>query len=567
MTKALINTNLLDILVEQEKLKLDQCTKIKEDFPDLKPLHQAMELVKRGWLSQQELNLAFALQFGFKIYEVLPPPQLTKERFQQIPYAFVKKHQIIPIHESAKGLLVAVSDPLNLDALEELRFLVQLPIEAAYCSKEKIQQAIDLCYHQEEGAAKQLLANLNDKSQSENEDEIDIDDLLDTKEQAPIIKLLNLIITEAVQQGASDIHIEPFENDLRIRYRIDGVLLSRHCPPKEYHASLIARLKVMAKLDIAEHRLPQDGRIKMKMGGREIDFRVSTIPVTNGERIVLRILDKGNVVLGLDQIGMPPHLFAEFKQLITHSEGIVLVTGPTGSGKTTTLYSAICEIDAQEINIMTIEDPVEYKLPGIAQIGVQPKIKLDFATGLRHILRQDPDVILIGEIRDRETAEIAIQASLTGHLVLSTLHTNDAPSAITRLVDMDVEPYLLSSSVIGVLAQRLVRTICSHCTAPYIPTDKELEGLKLARASLPSPFLYKGSGCHHCYNSGYKGRRGIYELMSVGHVVQRQIIKSADAIELRHLALQQGMSSLREHGAELVVQGVTTVAEVLRVTK
>jgi general secretion pathway protein E len=413
-----------------------------------------------------------------------------------------------------------------------------------------------------------MIANLQDLAEERGDEEVGVHDLLDDSlQQAPIIKLLNLILTEAIQQGASDIHFEPYEDRLRVRYRIDGVLQNRHTPAQEFQAQLITRVKVMAKLDIAEHRLPQDGRIKLKMGRREIDFRVSTVPVAGGERIVMRILDKGNVVLGLDSIGMLPTVLEEFKKLINHPEGIVLVTGPTGSGKTTTLYSAICELYNEETNIMTIEDPVEYNLKGIAQIGVRPKIKLTFAAGLRHILRQDPDIIMIGEIRDAETAEIAIQASLTGHLVLSTLHTNDAPSAITRLVDMGVEPYLLSSTIIGVLAQRLVRRICPDCKVPYHPTERELQSLGLDKAALEHAHLFHGEGCPACFESGYKGRHGIYELMTVNNAIKKQIVKSPDAVEMRRLALDTGMVSLLSHGSELARQAITSAAEVLRVTR
>jgi general secretion pathway protein E len=345
------------------------------------------------------------------------------------------------------------------------------------------------------------------------------------------------------------------------------VLQSRHSPAQEFQSQLMTRVKVMAKMDIAEHRLPQDGRIKLKMGRREIDFRVSTVPVSAGERIVLRILDRGNVILGLDKIGMLPKVYEEFRSLIEVPEGIILVTGPTGSGKTTTLYSGICELYNDETNIMTIEDPVEYNLKGIAQIGVQHKIKLDFATGLRHILRQDPDIIMIGEIRDAETANIAIQAALTGHLVLSTLHTNDAPSAVTRLVDMGIEPYLLSSSLIGVLAQRLVRRICADCKQPYEASERELQSISLTPSDLPNGCVYKGLGCSSCFGSGYKGRQGLYELMVINNAIKKQIVKSPDAVEIRQISLENGMSTLSEHGRQLVCRGYTTISEVLRVTK
>ncbi len=527
------------------------------------------DLARQGMLGGEDVQAKLAEQFGMPIYSNLASLRLNKERYKQIPYAFAKKHTVLPIQELESYVVVAVADPLNLTPLEELRFLLNCEVKAVYSSREMIMAAIHDCYNTEDGAASQLIANLTEKNEEGRGDgEIEVFDLLDqTRSQSPIIQLLNLILTEAIQQSASDIHFEPSENGMRVRYRIDGVLQNRHAPAQDYQMQLLTRIKVMAKLDIAEHRLPQDGRIKLRMGRREIDFRVSTVPVAGGERIVLRILDKGNVILGLDKIGMIPSVFDQFKRLINLPEGIVLVTGPTGSGKTTTLYSAICEMANDEINIMTIEDPVEYNLKGIAQIGVHPKIKLDFATGLRHILRQDPDVIMIGEIRDKETAEIAIQAALTGHLVLSTLHTNDAPSSITRLVDMGIEPYLLSSCIVGVLAQRLVRRICSECKESYTPSDRELQSLGITYESLPEGCVYQGKGCSYCYGSGFKGRQGIYELMSVNHTINKQIVQSPDAVEMRRVALSQGMLSLLGHGAELVKNGDTTVAEVLRVAR
>ncbi len=520
-----------------------------------------------SYRQSNDANRNLAIQFGMPVYNDLSSFRLPRELIRKIPYAFAKKNIVLPIQEDKGIVLVAIADPLHLEALEELRLMLDTHVKAAYCPKDAILAAINDCYNLEHGEASQMLAHLT-KGDERGEGEIEVYDLLDdTQHQAPIIKVINLIITEAIQQGASDIHFEPSENGLRVRYRIDGVLQNRHSPAPDLQAQLLTRIKVMSKLDIAEHRLPQDGRIKLKMGRREIDFRVSTVPVSGGERIVLRILDKGNVILGLDKIGMLPTCYEEFKRLISIPEGIILVTGPTGSGKTTTLYSAICEMYNDETNIMTIEDPVEYNLKGIAQIGVHPKIKLDFATGLRHILRQDPDIIMIGEIRDKETAEIAIQASLTGHLVLSTLHTNDAPSAITRLVDMGVEPYLLSSCIIGVLAQRLVRRICPDCKTDYTPADREIISLGLKKEDLPEQRLYHGTGCPNCFGSGYKGRHGIYELMTINNAIKKQIVKSPDAVELRQIALDSGMVSLLTHGSVLVKQGITTVAEVLRATR
>lgn len=537
----------------------------KQEAGNKQAIHSLSEsLARQGVLGGEDVNQALAAQFGMPIYKDLSTVRLPKDFYKKLPYAFVKKHCVLPVHEEDNIIFTAVSDPFHLEPLEELRLMLDKQVKPVYSPREMILMAIHECYEREQGEASQLMANLAG-DETKNDGDIQIYDLLDDSyAQAPIIRLLNLIITEAIQQGASDIHFEPIETGLRVRYRIDGVLQTRHAPAPEFQSPLLTRIKVMAKLDIAEHRLPQDGRIKLKMGRREIDFRVSTVPVSGGERIVMRILDKGNVSLGLDKIGMLDTTLAEFRHLISLPEGVVLVTGPTGSGKTTTLYSGICELYNDETNIMTIEDPVEYNLKGIAQIGVHHKINLDFATGLRHILRQDPDIIMIGEIRDGETASIAIQASLTGHLVLSTLHTNDAPSAITRLVDMGVEPYLLSSSIIAVLAQRLVRCICLDCKTAYQPSERELQSLGLDKNITQ---LFHGAGCSACFGSGFKGRHGLYELMPINNEIRKQIVKSPDAVELRHLALQTGMMSLLAHGAQLVEQGITTVAEVLRVTR
>ncbi|MBS0653421.1 MAG: type II secretion system ATPase GspE [Verrucomicrobia bacterium] len=507
-----------------------------------------------------------AQRFGIPFSTDLTHYAFVKEKVQVLPYAFAKGHAVLPVDECEGKLIVAHLRPFDLEVLEEVRCVAGRELQEILTTKKAIEEAIELCYHQKDNVASELIATLN-LEPSHSADEEEGYDLLEQHALSPVIQLLNVMLAEAIQQGASDIHFEPMENGLGVRYRIDGVLQMRHSPPKDYQSQLITRIKVMARLDIAEHRLPQDGRIKLKLGGRQIDFRVSTVPVVYGERIVLRILDKSNVLLGLNKIGMRAPTLAEFGKQIRLSEGIVLVTGPTGSGKTTTLYSALSEINSSETNIMTIEDPVEYKLQGMAQIGVNHKIQLNFATGLRHILRQDPDVIMIGEIRDKETAEIAIQSSLTGHLVLSTLHTNDAPSALTRLVDMGIEPYLLSSSVVAVLAQRLVRMNCPLCTHSYIPSDQELAELKISRDHLIDNKLYKGKGCPSCYQSGYKGRHGIYELMVVTGAIKQQLLKSADAMELQRVALEKGMMSLRQEGSLLAIQGKTSSSEVLRVTR
>ena len=524
---------------------------------------------QRGSMKEDDPK-KLAERVGIPIYDdLLSLPPISGEILRKVPYNFAKKYKLLPIKTEGEKVVVASSDPFNLDPFDDIREMLGKEIVPVYTSPDEIETAIHDRYNKAQGALGEELKELSDAAKKkEDEEDYEVYDLLDdSKHQVPVVKILNLILYEAIQQDASDIHFEPQESGLKIRYRIDGVLQNRHAPPPEYKMQILSRLKVMAKLDIAEHRLPQDGRIKLRMGRREIDFRVSTVPIHDGERIVLRILDKGNVVLGLDQIGMEGQTLTDLKKLINLPEGIVLVTGPTGSGKTTTLYSAITDLHNEEINIMTIEDPVEYNLKGIAQIGVKPKINLDFARGLRHILRQDPDVIMIGEIRDKETAEIAIQSSLTGHLVLSTLHTNDAPSAITRLVDMGVEPYLLSSTIVGILAQRLVRKNCPHCTEEVAVTAEELKPLGLTLEELPGGKVKVGKGCSACFNTGFKGRRGVYELLVINPEIQAEIVKSPDAISLRKIALKSGMKSLLSHGAHLVKRGITTIPEILRVTR
>jgi len=509
-----------------------------------------------------------AKQLGLTIYDDLSQFTIDKSLTKLVPYSFVKKHFVLAVEDAENTLTVVTSNPLNIDAIEELQHITGRTIVTAYVPKSAIVAAIHEYYHGND-SSEEMMQNMKVTS---DEDalfgEMQVIDLLDHSQELPaVVRLLNFVISEAIQQGSSDIHFEPKETGLAIRYRIDGVLQTRLTPGQDITAQLLTRLKVMAKLDIAEKRLPQDGRIKLRMGGKEVDFRVSTLPTVTGERIVLRILDKGNIVLGLDKLGMPKKVHDEFTREIGFSEGIILVTGPTGSGKTTTLYSALSEIQNENTNILTIEDPVEYRLKGISQIGVHPKIGLTFAAGLRHILRQDPDVIMVGEIRDKETAEIAIQAALTGHLVLSTLHTNDAPSAIVRLVDMGIEPYLISSCCIGIMAQRLVRKICPHCKTTYEPTPAELANIKATKNELKNGMLYRGKGCSHCLNSGFHSRHGIYELMPVTSAIRKQILISPESSQLQLVAQAEGMQTLRDNGCALVKEGVTTIEEVWRVSR
>ena len=519
--------------------------------------------------SAPEDPAVLAARYGIAFYPDLTGFAYIQEKITPLPYTFVKQRLVLPLEKQNGVLIIAIAHLFDLQLLEEVRCMAGCEVGEVLTTKIALEEAIERTYHQKENEASEFIASLQKEAEGQQDVEEGEEgyDLLERASSSPVIRMLNVILAEAIQQGASDIHFEPMEQGLGVRYRIDGVLQSRHAPPKEYQMQLLTRIKVMARLDIAEHRLPQDGRIKLRMGERQIDFRVSTVPVVFGERIVLRILDKSNVLLGLHKIGMPAHVLNDFLKLIHLSEGIVLVTGPTGSGKTTTLYSALSEINSDEMNIMTVEDPVEYKLQGMAQIGVNPKIHLTFSTGLRHILRQDPDVIMIGEIRDKETAEIAIQSALTGHLVFSTLHTNDAPSALTRLVDMGIEPYLLTSSVLGILAQRLVRTLCPHCKSLNIPSDAELQELNLERSALSFGGLFEAKGCNHCFGLGYKGRCGIYELMLLTGSLKRQLLKSPDAVALQRLALAEGMVGLRQAGALLAADGITSTSEVLRVTR
>ncbi len=506
---------------------------------------------------------ALAEKFGLKVVDEIGSFPLVRDQIAIISYAFAKQKKLLPVDQDEKSVTVALSDPLDIDGVEELRLLLKKKINPIYCPQALVESAIERCYHQKAGETEALFSDSKPQEATQEKQTTEGYDLLEKADHNPVIRMVNGILLEAIQQGSSDIHFEPIEEGLSVRYRIDGCLQKRHTPSREYQVQILTRIKVMAKMDIAEHRLPQDGRIKLKHGGREIDFRVSTLPIVYGERIVLRILDKGNVLLGMDRIGMDEKMLKTVRKLISTPEGIVLVTGPTGSGKTTTLYSAIGEINNEETNIITVEDPIEYKLAGISQMNVNPRIELDFAKGLRHILRQDPDVIMIGEIRDKETAEIAIQASLTGHLVLSTLHTNDAPSALTRLADMGIEPYLLASSILGVVAQRLLRQICPQCKTKYVPAEKELQELGVEGTT----HLYKGDGCSNCFQTGYKGRHAIYELMPMSPKLKSQVLKSQDAQELKKVALKEGMKTLFDQGVGLVLKGVTTSAELLRVTK
>ncbi len=499
---------------------------------------------------------------------VAAPPELL----QKVPLHFAKSARVLPLGRARDGAVrVAVADPLDTAALDQLALLLGARVAPELATAQAVLDAINAVYDRAADEHDRIMAGLETEDLESVAHELEEPaDLLDADDEAPIIRLVNSLLFRAVKERASDIHVNPEERNLSVRYRIDGELREVIRPPKRIQAALASRIKIMGGLNIAEKRLPQDGRIRIKLAGKDVDIRLSTVPTAHGERIVMRLLDQSNVILDMATIGFEPWQLRIMDGLITRSHGIVLVTGPTGSGKTTTLYAALSKINAPNLNILTIEDPVEIQLAGVGQVQVNPKIELTFASGLRSFLRQDPDVILVGEIRDLETAEIAIQASLTGHLVFSTLHTNDAAGAMTRLADMGVQPFLVASSLVGVLAQRLVRVLCPHCKEPYRPTAEELHlaGITpriLEEAGRPE-VLYRAKGCPECQETGYQGRTGIYELMMVDDDVRQLVLKNVDSGTIKQAAVKRGMLTLLEHGASKVARGLTTAAEVLSVT-
>lgn len=498
----------------------------------------------------------------------LKPEDLPKVPIvlEGISSRFIRENRIIPLEIKNSILKVLMADPDDKVTIDALRVATSADIIVYTSNTEVLDEYISRFYGQESQNINRIIEDIGEKSlEFLKEEEEDIGYLKDLASEAPIIKLVNLFITRAVESRASDVHIEPFEDELKVRYRIDGVLHDVESAPKKLQAAIVSRIKIMAKLNIAERRLPQDGRIRLKVGEKEIDIRVSTIPVLYGESVVMRLLDKEGIVIDLERLGFSPQTLSALYQLIKKPNGIILVTGPTGSGKTTTLYGALHKINSPDKKIITVEDPVEYQLKGVNQIQVKPQIGLNFANTLRHIVRQDPDIIMIGEVRDIETAEIAIQSALTGHLVFSTLHTNDAPTAITRLLDMGVENFLLSSTVRGILAQRLVRVICPNCkeTDPSTADKEELTILGIGSDA----HLFRGRKCEKCGFTGYYGRSGIYELLLIDDDIRKLILKKADSNQIREMARRHGMKTLLEDGANKVKMGVTTLSEVLRVTQ
>jgi general secretion pathway protein E len=508
-------------------------------------------LVDLGFIATRDVLAALSYQLGLPLVTIDGPPAASAETETLSP-RFLRQFRILPLSRVDHTLTLAMADPLDFETLSSVRNCTGLKVNPVLAPEQEILDAIDKYYGE---SAKTEMDSDADSAQASE----DLEHLRDMASEAPVIRLVNAIVAQAVEKRASDIHIEPFEKEFRVRFRVDGVLYNQESPPREMKAAMISRVKLMAKLNIAERRLPQDGRIKVKTLGREVDLRVSTLPTLYGESVVMRLLDRSATdFYDLQKLGFDDHMLSRMEFYTSLPHGIFLVTGPTGSGKSTTLYSALKRINQSDKKIITIEDPVEYQMDGINQIHVNPQIGLTFASGLRHIVRQDPDVIMVGEIRDRETADIAIRSSLTGHFVYSTLHTNDAPSAITRLTDMGVENYLITSSLVSVLAQRLVRVICKHCKRP--------DGFRIAPDGQQVQ-SYRGSGCEQCFGSGYSGRVGIFELMEINDEMRRMIMKNADASDITAAARKNGMRSLREDGWLKVGLGVSTADEVMRVTQ
>ncbi len=555
----MVHKSNIELLVERGIINKDQLDKAKEEVNKTGlPIEKALE--KLGFISEIDIAQTVADSIGVPFMN-LNDYLIDAEVIKLVPEAMAKKLHAVPLFKIGDSLTVAMQDPLDVAAIDELRSKTKMgSIDPVLSTRDMIQNVLDQNYG--------TLGSIKDLTNELTQEKLDqklkgAKGLGEVIEEAPVIKLVNLIIMEAVKDKASDIHIEPEEDMVRVRYRIDGILHETHEVPKHLQSVLASRIKIMAKMDIAETRNPQDGRIQLKIESKSLDLRVSSFPTVYGENIVLRILDKTSVILGLSDLGLSEKELKDFNKIIQRPNGIILVTGPTGSGKTTTLYSALSTVNSMEKNIITIEDPVEYELPLIRQTQVNTKAGLTFAVGLRSILRQDPDIIMVGEIRDKETAEIAIQASLTGHLVFSTLHTNDAASSLTRLIDMGVESFLISTSVIAILAQRLVRVICPNCKEKYTPSPEVLKDLNLKEKI----DFYRGKGCVKCKQTGFIGRKGVFELLLMSDEIKNMVVAKSSSGEIKKKALGNGMTTLFDDGLEKVKRGITAIEEVLRVTE
>ncbi len=557
-----------EILVRQGVVSLEQLAEASQLAKDSR-IRLPDALTRLGYASGEDVMRAMAEQHGhdfINLSEVVIPPAVV----ELVPESVARENAVIPLAEGDGKLTVIVSDPNDLDTIDKLVFILNRQIEIALAPRESILEAINRYYGQTIGeSADSMLQEFTDTAIdfTETEEDAETGDEDIDENSAPIVRLVHMIITEAVQLRASDIHIEPFEDRIRVRYRIDGVLVERDSPPRRLLGAILSRVKILSKLDIAERRRCQDGRIKVTVGEKELDLRVSVIPTNHGQSVVMRILDKDSIRVGLKQLGFAEEEFKRFNALIARPNGIILVTGPTGSGKTTSLYAALNELNTPDKKIITAEDPVEYYLQGINQVEVRHEIGLDFQRVIRAMLRQAPNVILVGEMRDLETAQMGIQASLTGHLVFSTLHTNDAPSAITRLIDMGIPPYLVASSIVAIMAQRLVRVVCQKCKQPFTPSETMLETAGITPEMAADATFAKGRGCGNCQGSGYRGRLAIFELMLMSNKVRELTFKEAATEELRRTAITEGMKTLYWDGIAKVCRGVTTLDEVFRIAK
>jgi len=554
-----------EILIERGKLDagaLDRALRLQQDTGE----RLGALLVTLGICAQRDVAEALAQQLGLPLIDASRYPEfpILEER---ISARFLRESRALPLTEDEDELALAMADPTDGYTIGAFEMVTGRRVKPLVAIPTELEAALERLYGSGRTAVGQIVGDVETRV-DELAFDADVQQLKDLASEAPVIRLVSLIITNALEMRASDIHIEPFENRLIVRYRIDGVLHEVESPPRRLSAAVISRIKIMANLDIAERRLPQDGRIRLRVQGKEIDLRVSTVPTMHGESVVMRILDKGGVALDFERLGFESDTLQVFLDALLQPHGILLVTGPTGSGKTTTLYTALDRLNQPDVKILTVEDPVEYQMPGINQIQVKPQINLTFANALRSIVRQDPDVIMIGEIRDLETAQIAVQSALTGHLVLSTVHTNDAPSTVNRLLDMGVEDYLLTSTVIGILAQRLVRTLCSHCKEPYAALPELVLQMNLRRFVPDGPItLWHAKGCPQCAQTGYMGRMGILEMMPMTDPMRSLVMKHATAADLRAQAIADGMLTMYEDGLRKAVKGVTTFEEVLRVTR
>jgi general secretion pathway protein E len=521
-------------------------------------------LIKSRVLDEKEVLEVLSEFYEFPYTLTISEREIDTELVKTLPISFAKKFRLIPFQRKNGKVVIIMSPPLDLYALDEVQSLFGCEIEPVLALNHIVLDTINRVYER----GKEMTEGIEDDSTGISEYDLqEPKDLLEAEDEAPIIKFVNSLLFQAVKEKASDIHLECFEKELSVRFRKDGILHEITSVPKKLQASIISRVKIMAELDIAEKRKPQDGRIRVKVAGRDVDVRISTVPTTWGESVVMRILDRSSVLLTLEDLGLAGKKLHIFEGLILRPHGIILVTGPTGSGKTTSLYAGLERINSPDKKIITVEDPVEYQIQGINQIQVNPKVNLTFANGLRSILRQDPDVILVGEIRDRETADIAIHASLTGHLVFSTLHTNDSASAITRLIDMEIEPFLVASSLMAVIAQRLLRFLCNHCKEPYEPHDDELLKIGIRRSQLHDGVLYRAKGCDKCFSMGYSGRTGIFEMLMINDDIRNLTLSQVDSTKIKRKAMEHGMTTLRMDGAEKVARGLTSVDEVMRVTE